>query len=70
MENFFLFGSMLNGENEEKRTLEFCFAFFFFSCGQVSWSFAWQRGDIFYIKKHISQECMKTQIFLGIKLLI
>ena len=69
-EFFFFFGSVLNEENEEKRMLEFCSAFFFFSCGQVSWSLAWQREDIFYIKKQISQECRKTQIFLGIKLLI
>ena len=26
---FFLFGPVLNGENEEKRTLEFCLALFF-----------------------------------------
>ena len=33
---FFLFGSVLNGENEEKITFEFCFALFLFSCGKVS----------------------------------
>ena len=61
---FFLFGSMLNGENEEKRRLEFYFTLFFPHVGSLAGVY------IFYIKKHISQECMKTQIFLGIKLLI
>ena len=33
---FFLFGSMLNRENEEKRKLEFCFALFFSHVGRLA----------------------------------
>ena len=34
-EFFFLFGSVLNGENEEKKTLMFCFAPFFSHVGRL-----------------------------------
>ena len=53
MENFFLFDSVLNGENEEKRTLEFCFTFFFSHVGRLA-EVLRGKGRTFFTLKNTS----------------
>ena len=64
-EDFFYFGFQCSMKNKMKKKINF----FFSHVGSLAEDLGGKREDIFSIKKHISQNYINAQIFLGVALL-